>query len=207
MILLTLLITVAGGFAIGSLPFGVIVGRVFYRTDIRASGSGNIGAANALRTFGRTGGAAVLVLDALKGFLPTAFALHAGSAIGVACAAAAILGHCFSPWLHFRGGKGVATMLGTLVAFSWEAALVSVVIWLVTVRLTRYSSVASLGACASAPVALWLTTRDLDETSFGVLAALFIVWTHRENIERLRAGREHTIGLGRRAAGSESTQR
>jgi len=199
-----LLLAIAGGFAIGSLPFGVIVGRVFFHRDIRASGSGNIGAANALRTFGRAGGAAVLVLDLLKGFAPTAFALRVDPLVGVACAAAAILGHCFSPWLRFRGGKGVATMLGALIAFSWEAAIAAVVIWLVAVRLTRYSSVASLAACASAPLWLWFATRNLDETLFGVAAALFIVWTHRENIERLRGGREHTIGLRRQTAGSKT---
>jgi glycerol-3-phosphate acyltransferase PlsY len=195
---------IAGGFAIGSIPFGVIVGRLFFHTDIRASGSGNIGAANALRTFGRMGGAAVLVFDVLKGFGPTAFALRVDPLAAVVCATAAILGHCFSPWLGFRGGKGVATMLGALIALSWEAALVAVAIWLAAIRLTRYSSVASLAACASAPLALWFITRNPGETLFGVAAALFIVWTHRENIERLRGGREHTIGLGRRPTGSKT---
>jgi acyl phosphate:glycerol-3-phosphate acyltransferase len=201
---LTFFVAVAGAFAIGSLPFGVIVGRVFYRTDIRESGSGNIGAANALRTFGRAGGAAVLLLDVLKGFVPTAFGLHAGVAVGIACATAATLGHCFSPWLHFRGGKGVATMLGAFIAFSWLAAILSFVVWLAVVRVTRYSSVGSIAGCASAPLTLWLTTRNADETSFVTLMAVFIVWRHRENIARLRAGREHTIGFRRSPAGPKS---
>jgi glycerol-3-phosphate acyltransferase PlsY len=202
---LTLLIAIASGFAIGSLPFGVIVGRVFYRTDIRSSGSGNIGAANALRTFGKAGGAAVLGLDALKGFLPTAVALQAGPTAGIACAAAATLGHCFSPWLGFRGGKGVATMFGAFIAFSWQAAILSFLVWLVIVLVTRYSSVASLTGCVSGPVTLWLTTRNAEETAFFVVAALFIVWRHRENLERLRTGREHTIGLRPGTAGHERT--
>jgi glycerol-3-phosphate acyltransferase PlsY len=201
---LTFFVAVAGAFAIGSLPFGVIVGRVFYRTDIRASGSGNIGAANALRTFGRAGGAAVLLLDALKGFVPTAFGLHVGVGLGIACATAATLGHCFSPWLRFRGGKGVATMLGAFIAFSWLAAILSFVVWLAVVLVTRYSSVGSMAGCASAPLTLWLTTRNADETVFVTLMAAFIVWRHRENIARLRAGSEHTIGMQRSPSGPKS---
>jgi glycerol-3-phosphate acyltransferase PlsY len=201
---LTFFVAVAGAFAIGSLPFGVIVGRVFYRTDIRSSGSGNIGAANALRTFGRAGGAAVLLLDALKGFVPTAFGLHVGVGLGIACATAATLGHCFSPWLRFRGGKGVATMLGAFIAFSWLAAILSFVVWLAVVLVTRYSSVGSMAGCASAPLTLWLTTRNADETVFVTLMAAFIVWRHRENIARLRAGSEHTIGMQRSPSGPKS---
>jgi glycerol-3-phosphate acyltransferase PlsY len=201
-----LLLAIASGFAIGSIPFGVIVAGVFYRTDIRAAGSGNIGAANALRTLGAAGGAAVLLLDALKGLAPTMLALRLGPTIGVACASSAILGHCFSPWLRFRGGKGVATALGTLIALSWAAAIASVVVWVATVRLTRYSSVASLAACAVSPISLWFLTGNVSETLYGAAATLFIVWTHRENIARLRAGSEHTLNLGRRAAGSKGTQ-
>lgn len=190
-----LLGAIALSFAIGSIPFGVIIGRVFYHRDIREGGSGNIGAANALRTFGKAGGAAVLVLDVLKGMLPTLLALQFGELAAVACASAAILGHCFSPWLGFHGGKGVATMLGALIALSWEAALAAAAVWLVVVRLTRYSSAASLAACATAPIALWLTTRSIAASLFAFGALVLIVWKHRENIERLRSGTERAIGL------------
>ena len=104
-------LAVAAGFALGSIPFGVIVARAFYRRDIRAEGSGNIGAANALRTLGKKGAAGVLVLDALKGAIPVAVLTHLGAPTAIAAlgGAAAVLGHCYSPLLGGRGGKGVAT--------------------------------------------------------------------------------------------------
>ena len=204
----------AGAFACGSIPFGLVVGRAFFGSDIRAAGSGNIGAANALRAYGKAGGAAVLVLDALKGFVPAAFArayfdAHLAAAWGLsqnpaasydvagAAALAAVLGHCYSPVLKFKGGKGVATLLGTLFALSWPAALAFVLIWLAVVLPSRYSSLGSLSATALSP---WLVARFSGQRGAGIgvaLAALVIFWKHRENIARLRAGRENRIGFSR----------
>lgn len=187
------------GFACGSVPFGLIVGRVFFARDIRGAGSGNIGAANALRAFGKAGGAAVLVLDALKGFVPTALAHAATGSYGFAGAVAlcAVLGHCYSPFLRFRGGKGVATLLGSVFVFSWIAGAVFIAVWLAVVIPTRYSSLGSLSATVLSP---WLVAQFSGQSASAVgvaLAALAIVWKHRENLARLREGREHRIGVSR----------
>jgi len=199
-----------GSFLIGSIPFGYLIGRSFYRTDIRSRGSGNIGAMNALRTLGAAGAIAVLLLDALKGFVPALFALlffrgrldfdnfPPGEQIMAAIAATgAIVGHCFSPWLKFRGGKGVATSFGALFALSWPVGLVAVGGWLVGAALTRYSSVGSMAASVLAPIALWLFTRSLPETAYAVFAAFLILFTHRENIDRLRRSSENPIRVSR----------
>jgi acyl phosphate:glycerol-3-phosphate acyltransferase len=197
-----------GAFAIGSIPFGYLIGRFFYRTDIRARGSGNIGAMNALRTLGKGGAVAVLLLDALKGFVPTLWALsffrgHMGfeflpagePIIAALVAAGTVLGHCFSPWLRFKGGKGVATSFGAIFALCWPAGLVAVGGWFAGVALTRYSSVGSMLGSVLAPFAIWFFTRSLPETMYGVFAALLILFTHRENVSRLRAGTEGPIRL------------
>lgn len=187
-------------FLIGSIPFGYVIGRFFYRTDIRREGSGNIGAMNALRTLGKVGAAAVLLLDALKGFLPALCALFFSPDIAAIVAAGAVLGHCFSPWLRWRGGKGVATSFGAVFALSWPAGLIAVAGWVAGATLTRYSSVGSMLGSVLAPVAIWFFTRSLPETAYGVFAALLIFFTHRENIARLRSGTENPIRLsGRRA--------
>lgn len=199
-----------GAFLIGSIPFGFLIGKAFFRIDIRTQGSGNIGAMNALRTLGKGGAVVVLLLDALKGFVPTMFALWffrghldfdplppGQEIIAAFVAAGAILGHCYSPWLRFRGGKGVATSFGAIFAFSWPAGLVAVGGWLAGAALTRYSSVGSMLGSVLAPFALWFFTRSLPETAYGVFAALLILWKHRENIERLRAGKEGAIRLSK----------
>jgi len=193
-------------FLVGSIPFGYLIGRFFYRTDIRAQGSGNIGAMNALRTLGRGGAIAVLLLDALKGFVPTFLALSLfrghldfegfppGEEILAAIAAAgAVLGHCYSPWLGWRGGKGVATSFGAVFALCWPAGLIAAAGWFAGAALTRYSSVGSMLGCVLAPIALWLFTGSLPETLYGVFAAVLVIFAHRENIRRLRAGTESPI--------------
>jgi glycerol-3-phosphate acyltransferase PlsY len=185
-----------GSFLIGSIPFGVLIGRAFFQTDIRQTGSGNIGAANAVRALGKVGGGAVLLLDLLKGTVPTLAAGRMSPDLTVGAATAAILGHCFSPWLRMRGGKGVATMLGALIALSWQAALLSALAWLAIVRLTRYSSVASMVACALSIPSVWFLTGNARETTFSAAATLFIFWKHRENIRRLREGRENLLFTG-----------
>jgi len=195
-------------FLIGSIPFGYVIGRLFYGTDIRREGSGNIGAMNALRTLGKAGAIAVLLLDALKGFLPTLWALWffknrldiegfppSEQILAAIVAAGAVLGHCFSPWLRFRGGKGVATSFGAVFAMSWPAGLFALAGWLVGAGLTRYSSVGSMLGSAVAPIAIWAFTRSLPETAYGVFALLLILYKHRENVARLQSGTEGPIRL------------
>ena len=203
--------TCIGAFLIGSIPFGYVIGRLFFRTDIRAQGSGNIGAMNALRTLGTGGAIAVLLLDALKGFAPTLWALHffaghldfeglpPGEQIMASLAATgAVLGHCFSPWLRFKGGKGVATSFGAIFALSWPAGLIAVGGWVAGAALTRYSSVGSMLGSLLVPLALWAFTRSLPETAYGLFAAALILFAHRENVARLRAGTENPIRFSRR---------
>jgi len=197
----TVALVAIAAFLLGSLPFGYLIGRFFYRTDIRTRGSGNIGAMNALRTLGKGGAAAVLLLDAAKGFAAVELARlwfhatpwsHEAASLAAACA---VIGHCFSPWLSWRGGKGVATSFGALFALCWPAGLVAVGGWLAGALLTRYSSIGSMFGSALAPFALWAFTRSLPETLYGIFAALFIFFTHRENIRRLRLGTEGPIRL------------
>ena len=194
MILLDLVI-VAGSFFIGAIPFGVLVSRAFFGTDIRAAGSGNIGAANALRTLGKRGAAAVLLLDALKGYAPTlAAGALAGPAVAAAAAFAAMLGHCYSPFLNFRGGKGVATLFGTLFALWWPAAIAFMIVWIAAVAASGFSSVGSmLGAAAMGPV-LWFGLGRIGLV-YGLLSAALIIDKHRENLDRLRAGTENRLSL------------
>ncbi len=218
-ILLTAIVvaTFVGAFLIGSIPFGYIVGRLFYRTDIRGQGSGNIGAMNALRTLGAAGAIAVLLLDALKGFGPALWAESffrghlemenfppPDQLMGSVVAAGAVLGHCFSPWLRFRGGKGVATSFGAVFALCWPAGIVAVGGWIGGAVLTQYSSVGSLLGSALAPIAIYGFTRSLPETAYGLLAALIIFVRHRDNVARLRAGTESPIGKGSRSRGPYS---
>jgi acyl phosphate:glycerol-3-phosphate acyltransferase len=192
-------------FLIGSIPFGFIIGRLFYHTDIRKSGSGNIGAMNALRTMGKGGAIAVLLLDAAKGFVPIVIVRlltaplepAVSSSVLGAVALATVLGHCFSPWLGWKGGKGVATSFGAIFALSWQAGLIAVFGWIAAALVTHYSSVGSMFGSVLAPVALWIFTGSLGETLYGALAAVLIVFMHRENIGRLRAGTEGPIRLSK----------
>jgi glycerol-3-phosphate acyltransferase PlsY len=195
-----------GAFLVGSIPFGYIVGRLFFHTDIRRQGSGNIGAMNALRALGKGGALAVLLLDALKGFLPVLWAMYLFGRdldpdfvrVAVALVAAgAVAGHCFSPWLRFRGGKGVATFIGALFGFCWPAGLVAVLGWAAGAAVTRYSSVGSMVGCVAAAVTVWSVTQSLPETAFAIFAAILIVFKHRDNIARLRAGTEGPIRLAK----------
>lgn len=197
-----------GGFLAGSIPFGYLIGRFFYHTDIRKQGSGNIGAMNALRALGKTGAVAVLLLDAFKGFAPTLLVLTlfrgrldfeglppGEQILGALVAAGAVLGHCFSPWLRLRGGKGVATSFGAIFALCWPAGLVAVGGWIAGAALTRYSSVGSMLGSVLAALAIWPFTGSIPETAYGVFAAFLIIFTHRENIVRLRNGTESRIPL------------
>jgi acyl phosphate:glycerol-3-phosphate acyltransferase len=184
----------AFGYLLGSIPFGLILTRLAGTTDIRAIGSGNIGATNVLRT-GRKGlAAATLAFDILKG---TAAVLIMewlwGRDHAVIAALGAFLGHLFPVWRKFKGGKGIATYLGILAGLAWPAALAFAVIWLAVAGLTRYSSLASLLASAATPAVLWFNDDRLEAQLFIVLTILAWI-VHRENIERLIKGSESKIG-------------
>lgn len=197
---MSLALLVLAAFLIGSIPFGYIIGTVFFRTDIRKSGSGNIGAMNAMRTLGKGGAVAVLLLDSAKGFFPPYLVAHFHllPAYGVAAVAlAAVLGHCFSPWMGWKGGKGVATSFGAIFALCWPAGLVAIGGWALGALASRYSSVGSMLGSVLAAIALWYFTRDPWFTGYGICAAAFILYTHRENIGRLLAGNENAIKFTR----------
>jgi glycerol-3-phosphate acyltransferase PlsY len=190
---------VLASFALGAIPFGVVVSQLFFHRDLRAAGSGNIGAANALRTLGKRGAVAVLVLDALKGVLPVVAARALdGSTLAAIAAFAAVAGHCFSPFLSFRGGKGVATSFGAIAALAWPAGCAFAIVWLAAAIVTGYSSAGSLLASLAAVPALWFFAGGAGAV-YGAAAALLVAYTHRENIVRLRAGTENALPLFRRA--------
>ena len=182
------------GYLLGSIPFGLILTRLAGSGDIRAVGSGNIGATNVLRT-GRKGlAAATLLGDMLKGAGEVLLMRKIGG-IDPALAAgfAAVIGHVFPVWLQFKGGKGVATYIGVLIAVSWPVALCFAIIWAAVAVLSRYSSLAGLIATAATPVLLWIFVRGNAAWVFAVLTVL--VWfMHRGNISRLMAGTEPKIG-------------
>jgi glycerol-3-phosphate acyltransferase PlsY len=186
------------GYLAGTIPFGLIITRLAGTADIRAIGSGNIGATNVLRTGRRDLAAATLACDALKG---TAAVLTAsrfgGHDLAVVAGLGAFLGHLFPVWLKFKGGKGVATFIGLLIAFAWPVALGFGAIWLIVAAATRYSSLSALIASAATPVMLWAFGRPSEAELFAVLAAL--LWMmHRANIARLLAGAEEKIGAAPR---------
>jgi glycerol-3-phosphate acyltransferase PlsY len=190
----------AVGYLLGSIPFGLIITRLAGTQDLRAIGSGNIGATNVLRT-GRKGLAALtLLLDALKGAAAAALAYwYGGQDLAVLAALGAFLGHTFPVWLKFKGGKGVATFLGLLIFFAWKIALAFAVIWLAVAFLTRYSSLSALIASAATPVILWFDFY-LQEAQLFALLALLLWLKHAGNIIRLAKGTEARIGQNRSAA-------
>ncbi len=178
------------GYLLGSIPFGLLLTRMAGLGDVRKIGSGNIGATNVLRTGNKPLAAGTLLLDALKG---TAAVLLAAHFWGQDAGLGAFAGHCFPVWLGFKGGKGVATFLGILIAVSWKAALGFAVIWIAVALFTRYSSLAALVATALSPVILWASGNAMAALLFVVLAATSWV-KHRANIARLASGSESRIG-------------
>ena len=201
-----ILLPLAGFFA-GSVPFGLLVAKL-NGIDIRKHGSGNIGATNVLRVVGKPHGIAVFVLDFLKGLLPVVASLKAFAAtappewLPIATGLAAILGHNYSPWVGFKGGKGIATSAGVLLGlFPWPL-LIGLAVWGITFKTTRYVSVASMAAAATIPCAelgfamatgLWRPYS----LGFTIAIAVLAVWRHRSNIINLRAGTEHRFATNR----------
>jgi glycerol-3-phosphate acyltransferase PlsY len=189
------LLWAALGYLLGSVPFGIVITRSLGLGDLRSIGSGNIGATNVLRTGNKAAAAATLLLDGVKGALAVGLAGWMTGDAGVMqiTALAAFLGHCYPVWLRFRGGKGVATALGVLLALSWPVGLASCATWLAAARLSKISSVGALAAAVSAP--LWMLLLGRAELmATGLLLAALVVWRHRANLARLKAGTEPKIG-------------
>ena len=181
------------GYLLGSIPFGVLLTRAFGAGDLRRIGSGTIGATNVLRT-GRKGlAAATLVLDAAKGAAAVLLVAALWPGDEALAAAAAFIGHCYPVWLRFRGGKGVATMLGVSLALSWPIGVVYAAVWLAVLALFRFSSLAGIVAALSAPVAAAMFDR-FDLVLLLLSLALILSWKHRENIDRLLEGTEPRVG-------------
>jgi glycerol-3-phosphate acyltransferase PlsY len=193
---LELLLALLIGYLLGSLPFGFILTRAAGKGDIRAVGSGNIGATNVLRTGSRWLAAATLVLDALKATAAVLIARALLPGTETFAAAGALIGHLYPVWLRFRGGKGVATYLGLLIPLLWPAAIIYALVWVAALFLIRISSVGGMLAAISAPIAAAALGRH---ALFPILLGftLLVLWRHHENIVRLRAGTEPRIGKKR----------
>lgn len=181
------------GYLLGSIPFGLIVTRLAGKGDVRKIGSGNIGATNVLRTGSKKLAALTLLGDALKGTVAVLLAGLYGSDQAVAAGLGAFLGHLFPVWLGFRGGKGVATYLGVLVAIAWPGALIFAAVWLSVAFLTRYSSLSALVAAVAVPIGLYLLGY-VQAAELFVLMSLIVFIKHRANIARLLSGTETRIG-------------
>ena len=182
------------GYLLGSIPFGLILTKLAGTQDLRAIGSGNIGATNVLRT-GRKGlAAATLLLDMLKGTAAVVIAgYYGGPNAAMLAALGAFLGHLFPVWLKFKGGKGVAVYIGVLIGLFWPAAVVFCVLWLATAVTSRYSSLSALLASFVTPIFLWWFGHPALASLFVVLT-LLLFWKHSENIKRLQSGTEGRIG-------------
>jgi len=194
---MTTAILILTGYLLGSIPFGIILTRLFGAGDLRQIGSGNIGATNVLRTGRKELAAATLLLDGAKGAVAVLLARHFMPQLGdegaMIAGAAAMVGHCYPVWLKFRGGKGVATLLGLSFALAWPIGLVFAIVWLATALLSRISSLGGMVGAVSAPIAALALGYPVFAIGLGGLAVI-VLWRHRENIARLRAGTEPKIG-------------
>ncbi len=188
------LIALAFGYLVGSIPFGIVLTRLAGVGDLRAVGSGNIGATNVLRTGNRALAAATLAGDVLKGALAVSLAeLALGRDFALVAGFGAVLGHVFPVWLGFKGGKGVAAYLGVLIGLAWPVALIFAAIWLLTAAISRYSSLSGLVASLSVPIALYGLGYPAESFLFVLLTIL--VWAkHTANIRRLASDTEPKIG-------------
>lgn len=181
------------GYVLGSVPFGIILTRIAGAGDLRAIGSGNIGATNVLRT-GRKGlAAATLLLDLAKGLAAVVLADAIWPGLGVYGALGAVIGHCYPAWLKFHGGKGVATLAGVCFGLAWPVGLVYAVLWIGVLAISRVSSLGGMSAAIGAPLAAFAFGLPIEAVALTILAAL-VVFKHRENIARLRAGTEPRVG-------------
>jgi glycerol-3-phosphate acyltransferase PlsY len=195
-----------GGYLLGSIPFGLVLTRMAGLGDIRNVGSGNIGATNVLRTGRKDIALATLLLDAGKAAIALLLARMFwgdrayGDEIGYVAGGAAFLGHCFPVWLGFKGGKGVATYFGVMIAGIFPLGILAGATWLAMAAIFRYSSLAALAATAIAPLAALIGGFDFSAVLFCLLLQALVFWRHRANIARLMRGEEPKIGAGKTAA-------
>ena len=189
--MLQTILLILGSYLLGSIPTGLLLARAA-GVDIRATGSGNIGATNVYRTLGRSVGVLTLVGDCLKGLVPVLAAryLDLGDPLIAAAGAAAFLGHVYTVFLGFKGGKGVATALGVFLGVSPASVGIALVVFIAVVAATRYISLGSIVAAGAMPVIVTALDRRPLIIAMSALIALLVIWKHRENISRLRAGTE-----------------
>lgn len=191
-------------YALGSIPFGLLIVKARGGPDIREVGSGNIGAANVSRNAGRFAGILTLLLDAAKGYLAVWLAArwtNGNIRWMMVAAILAVVGHMFTVWLNFQGGKGVATGLGVFLPICWQAVVAAAVLWLIVVVFWRYASLGSISAAAALPILIYILYAPghapPEFVSFGtLLICVLVVAKHKSNVERLVAGTEPRIGKG-----------
>jgi acyl phosphate:glycerol-3-phosphate acyltransferase len=209
---LSLLWLPLAGYLLGSIPFGILLTRLFGGGDIRAAGSGNIGATNVTRVVGPIPGILTLILDALKGAAAVWLAQHfSGSSASwmTATGFAALVGHCFPVWLKFRGGKGVATGAGVFLALCWPAALGAILLFVLVVAFFRFVSLGSIAAAAAMPLLIYLLWAPRlappPSVTIGAFAmAMLIVYKHDGNIQRLVEGREPRFSFSKESKDGNS---
>jgi len=183
-------------YLMGSIPFGLIVGKAFYGVDVRQHGSGNVGTTNVFRVLGKKAGIVVMVLDILKGYLPAALAAALFQPwYAIFIAAAPVVGHMYSVFLKGSGGKGVATGAGVVLALAPLAFVICFATWIALIIFTRYVSVASLTVAGLVPVLVILFRDPVPYEIAGVLVALIVWWAHRGNIRRLLNGTESRVNM------------
>jgi glycerol-3-phosphate acyltransferase PlsY len=189
------------GYLLGSCPWGYWLVRLFRREDVRRVGSGNIGATNVWRTYGPSLGVPVIVLDVLKGFVPALLGvIFVSHLCGIVAGAAAMLGHARPLFLRFaKGGKMVATCGGVFFGVAWTVAVTAGVVWIAVFLVGRYASLASIAAAVALPVAAAVYGYPTSVIAFGVVAAVAVIFLHRANLRRLRAGTENRFHLRRPA--------
>ncbi|WP_282609679.1 glycerol-3-phosphate 1-O-acyltransferase PlsY [Pelagibius sp. Alg239-R121] len=189
-----LITALVGGYLLGSIPFGLVMTRLAGLGDVRAIGSGNIGATNVLRTGRKDLAFATLVLDGGKGAAAVLIAMLWGPDVTLAAGFGAVVGHLFPVWLKFKGGKGVATTLGVITALAWPVGIACCATWLVAAAVFRYSSLAALLSLAAAPAYSWWLLGDLQMVELTLSLAVLVWYRHQENIRRLLKGEESKIG-------------
>lgn len=194
-----LALVAAASYLIGSIPTGYIIVKLFTGQDIRTIGSGSTGATNVKRVMGKKWFFIVMILDALKGALPVALTAYFATALAeygvlpVIAAICAILGHSKSVFLEFTGGKSVATGVGTLMALNWQAGLIIAAVWGAVTWVSKYVSLGSIVALALAPLIMWFLNAPAAYIVYAVLAAVYVIYLHRENIKRLKEGCENKV--------------
>ncbi len=197
-ILRQIALVLAASYLIGSIPTGYIIVKLFTGQDIRTVGSGSTGATNVKRVMGKKWFFVVMLLDALKGALPVVLtalfgADFAGGLLPVLAAICVILGHSKSVFLNFTGGKSVASGVGTLLALDWQAGLIIAAVWGVVTWVSRYVSLGSVVALALSPLIMWFLNAPPAYIVYAVIAAIYVIYLHRENIKRLKDGTENKV--------------